>query len=107
MLVGILHWTFNALFGFDLSFSTLELSKSRWTWNVYLNCFCEMDSLQFLIIPSYLNYQYLFCGSYQKSAFSRYFNPFTIGFPVKNKQQSHSKHLAFYLVYGTEGIIRA
>jgi hypothetical protein len=30
VLVGILHWTFIALFGFDLSFSTLELSKFQY-----------------------------------------------------------------------------
>jgi hypothetical protein len=36
-------------------------------------------------MPSYHNYQYLCHGSHRKSACYRYFDPFTIGSPVKNK----------------------
>ncbi len=30
-----------------------------------------------------------------------------IGSPVKNKQHLHSRHLASYLVYGSEAVVRA
>jgi hypothetical protein len=54
------------------------------------------------------SYQYLCQGSYQKSACCRYFDPFTIGSPVKNKHHLilHSRHLASHLVYETEGVVR-
>ncbi len=41
--------------------------------------------LQFQIMLSYRNYQYLCHGSYRKSACCRYIDPFTIWSPVKNK----------------------
>jgi hypothetical protein len=52
--------------------------------------FREMNSLQFLIMPSYRNYE--FRGSYIRSACCRYSHPFTIGNPVKNKQHRYSRH---------------
>jgi hypothetical protein len=37
-----------------------------------------------------------------------YFDPFTKGSSVKNKQQQqHSRHLASYLFYGSEGVLQA
>ncbi len=48
-----------------------------------------------------------FRGSYRRSASCRYFDPFTIGSSVKNKHHLHSRHLPSYLVYGSEGIVRA
>ncbi len=35
-----------------------------------------------------------------------FFYPFTIRSSVKNKQHFHSRQLASYLVYGSEGIVR-
>ncbi len=95
------------------SLQYLELSKivvfvknwkkrNYWTGNIYLNCFCKW--IVYSIMPSYCKYQYLFCGSYRKSDCCRYFDSFTSGSPAKNKHL-YSRHLAFYLVYGSEGII--
>jgi hypothetical protein len=59
---------------------------------MYFDCFPEMDSLQFLIMPSYRNYEFfLFRGSYRRYACCRYSHPFTIGSPVKNKQHRYSR----------------
>ncbi len=48
-----------------------------------------------------------FRGSYRRSACCRYFDPFTIGSSVKDKHHLHLRHLASYLVYGSEGVVRA
>jgi hypothetical protein len=60
--------------------------------------------LKFLITASFHDYQYLYHGFHRKPACCRYFIPFTNGSPVKNKHHLHSRHLAFYLVYGTETV---
>ena len=70
------HETF-ALYGFILMFCNIWSwvncsvfrqrigKRNYWTWNLYLNCFCHMDNLQYQTMPSYRYYQYryLFCGS--------------------------------------------
>jgi hypothetical protein len=53
---------------------------------------------------SYRNSQYLFRESYRKSGCCRYFDPFTIRSPVKNKHRLHSRHPDSYLFNGTEGV---
>ncbi len=78
-----------------------------WTWNLCLNCYCKwtvysIRSCLFIVIISiwfmFLIRNLLDC---------RYFDPFTIQSPDKNKQNFHYRHIASYLVYGSEGIVRA
>ncbi len=102
VISGIAHQTFIALFGFDMSFFNIGIEYitvlCQRIGKVIIGlgifewiAFVKWTVSQFLIMPSYQNYQYLFRGSYRKSVCCRYFNPFTIG---------------SYLVYGTERLVR-
>jgi hypothetical protein len=58
-------------------------------------------------MPSYRKVPIFFHGSYRRThASCRYFNR-QFGFQVKNKYHIQSRHLASYLVYGSEGIVQA
>jgi|LakMenEpi03Aug12_release.lakeMendotaPanAssembly.Ray.scaffolds.fasta_scaffold358755_1 hypothetical protein len=54
-----------------------SISPRNWKRNYWAGIF-RFELLQYQIIHSYCNYEYLFCNSYQKSACCRYFGPFTI-----------------------------
>jgi hypothetical protein len=49
-----------------------------------------MDNVQYGAMLGYINYQYSFCGTYQKSVCWRYFDPLT-WISRKNKHHLYSR----------------
>ncbi len=114
-----MHQSFITLLGFDWAFqdwnwvncsvSSKSCKRNYWIRNLCLNCFHEMDNVQYQIMHSChtCNYQYLFCGTYRESGCCRYFDPLIL-ISNQNKHHLHSRLPGFLLsLHCTEDVVQA